>query len=288
MPNKNQGDPLMKLFSRVILPFILFIYIAIETYAKLNHTSICGSTGCELAGELLRFPSIYLNYFGALGALAMAIFGYLSFKNKSFEKLFFITLYAAIAFESIMIAYQVIANPEPCIFCMGVYGGLLLIAMISNWKYFIYALVGIAAIFISINSLAVTQNRAIMADDGVYLIHSPTCPHCKYVKKYFADHNVSYHKILVYSPNARFFIKQLGIDSIPVLIIKNKNTSRIIKGDKDIIAHYETLNKPKKTVTKNESDGEIPNLKAKDEGECSASIQKKDERCEQESEVPLK
>jgi len=94
----------MRFFSRVILPLLLLIYIIVETYAKLHHTSICGTTGCELAGELLKFNSLYLNYFGAAGALLIALLGWLSRRSEAYERLFFITLYAAISFESIMIS----------------------------------------------------------------------------------------------------------------------------------------------------------------------------------------
>jgi len=277
----------MKLFSRVILPILLVLYIAIETYAKLHHTSICGSTGCELAGELLRFNSLYLNYFGALGALAIAFFGWLSLKRKGFETLFYITLYAAIAFESIMIAYQILANPEPCIFCMGVYGSLLSIALLSNWRYLLYAIPAIVALYLAMTSLTITRNDAIMTEPATYLIHSETCPHCKKVKAYFAEHEIPYQKISVHDTNARFFIKQLDINSIPVLVIKDKRMTKVIKGDKAIIAYYEALNQPSEEST---PEPEIPEdiYKAQDDG-CSASvIQETEAGCSETSEVPLR
>ncbi len=275
----------MKIFSRVILPILLLIYIGIETYAKLHHTSICGTEGCELAGELLKFNSVYLNFFGAAGALLIAIFGWLSLRKSSFEKLFFLTLYAAIAFESIMISYQIIANPEPCIFCLGVYSSLLLIALFSNWRYLVYAIPAIAAIFVSMNMLAMTQNKAIMTTDGTYLIHSETCPHCKKVKAYFKEHNIAYKGISVFDTNARFFIKQLDINSIPVLVIKKGNLSKIIKGDKAIIEYYNLLSKPKEQADEQKVEESI--YKAPDSG-CSASVTQESEGgCEDNGGVPL-
>ena len=273
----------MKLFSRVILPILLIIYIAIETYAKLNHTSICGTTGCELAGELLRFNSLYLNYFGALGALFIALFGWLSLRRKGFEKLFFITLYAAIAFESIMIAFQVLANPEPCIFCLGVYTGLLLIALFSGWKYLLYSIPAIVALYLSMASLTITQNRALVTENGTYLIHSDTCPHCKNVKTYFAEHDIAYKKISIYDTNARFFIKQLDINTIPVLVIKEKNRTTVLKGDKSIIAYFDNKETKETTTETDTSPAEIYN---QEEG-CSASILQ-DTGCSETSEVPLR
>ena len=108
----------MAFFSRVFSPFFLLGYIAIETYLKLKNTSLCGEVGCKLAGELLRFNPMYLNYLGMIAVLTLLILGYLSLKSKKVEKLFFIVLYSALAFETTIITYQFIANPEPCIFCL--------------------------------------------------------------------------------------------------------------------------------------------------------------------------
>ena len=107
----------MKLIIRVVLPILLLIYLSIETYLKLNHTSLCGEVGCKLAGELLRFNPLYLNYMGLIAISLLFIIGYLSIKREFFEKIFFLMIYSAIAFETTIIIYQFIANPEICIFC---------------------------------------------------------------------------------------------------------------------------------------------------------------------------
>ncbi len=283
----------MKFFSRVILPVLLCIYIAIETYAKLHHTSICGTEGCELAGELLKFNSIYLNYFGGVGALFIAIFGWFSLRNSAVEKLFYVTLYAAIAFESIMISYQIIANPEPCIFCLGVYGALLVTALLSHGRYLFYALPAIAALFVSMNMLDMTQNRAIIPVEGTYLIHSETCPHCKKVRTYFHEHHIAYTGIPVQDTNARFFIKQLGIHSIPVLVIQKGNLSKVIKGDKAIIAYFANKATNRTSGANQSSSADALIQGGGDAGGCSLDNQigtnpGEESSCEQDAAVPLR
>lgn len=277
----------MRFFSRVVVPMLLVIYIAVETYAKLHHTSICGTTGCELAGELLRFNSIYLNYFGGAGAVLIALFGYLSLRRESFEKLFFVTLLSAVVFESIMISYQLIANPEPCIFCMGVYSGLLLTMLLSGWRYFLYTLPVVAALFISMSSLAMSENRSIITDDGTYLISSKSCPHCKKVKAYFVDNNITYSNISVKDTNARFFIKQLGITTIPVLVIKNANHTEVIKGDHSIVEYFDRKDESQMHTSSSSTITSLDMLKDDEEG-CSASIIQEDTGCSEESSTPLR
>ncbi len=228
----------MRFFSRVFLPFLLLGYMATETYLKLHHTSLCGEVGCKLAGELLTFNPLYLNYFGLTGIFILMIFGYLSIKNKLFETLFFMGLYSAIAFEATLLSYQFIVNPEPCIFCLGIFSSLLLIAFFSQVKSFPVVLASILAIFLGLNTLSISKNQAFITQEGNYLIQSETCSHCKKVKAYFAEHNIEYTPISVKEASARSFLKFVDITSIPALIMKEKSGITLLSGDKKIIAYF--------------------------------------------------
>ena len=177
----------MRFFARVFLPFLLLVYIGIETYLKLQHTSLCGEVGCKLAGELLRFDLIYLNYFGLASVLSLLFLGYRSLKSTFFETLFFIVLYAAIAFEATILSYQFIVNSEPCIFCLGVFSSLLLIALFSQVKHFTIIIAAVLSILLGLSTLTIPQNRSFITIPGLYLIQSETCPHCKKVKEYFTS-----------------------------------------------------------------------------------------------------
>ncbi|NOR56261.1 MAG: hypothetical protein GQ531_08640 [Sulfurovum sp.] len=231
----------LKIFSRIVLPLLLLAYIAVETYLKLQHTSLCGEVGCKLAGELLRFNPIYLNYVGIAGSFMLMVFGTLSLKSKVFETLFFMSLYAAIAFEGTILSYQFVANPEPCIFCLGIFSSLLLIALAANYKHFLTIVAMVLAIFVGLNTLAVTKNKSFITAPGNYLIQSKTCPHCIKVKGYLKDNNIAYTGIPTTEASARSFLKFVSTKSIPVLVIKEKMTTKLITGDKAIIAHFEAL-----------------------------------------------
>ncbi|HIP28312.1 MAG TPA: hypothetical protein EYG82_03975 [Sulfurovum sp.] len=235
----------MAFFSRVFLPFLLLAYIAIETYLKLKNTSLCGEVGCKLAGELLRFDPMYLNYLGMGAVLTLLILGYFSLKSNKIEKLFFIVLYSALAFETTIITYQFIANPEPCTFCFGIYASLLLIAALSHSKRFVAVLVVVLSIVLGLNTLAIAKNKAYVVTDGLYLIESKTCGHCKKVKKYFHKNDISYTPISINEASARAFLKFVDISSIPVIVIKNNTGVQLINGDKGIIAHFDKDHAPK-------------------------------------------
>ena len=232
----------MRFFSRVFLPFLLLAYIAVETYLKFQNTSLCGEVGCKLAGELLKFDPIYLHYFGLVSVFVLVTLGARSIKSTFFETLYFMVLYAAIAFEATILGYQFLANPEPCLFCLGVFSSLLVIALFSHFKNFIVIFAAILAVYIALNTLAIPKNKAYVTLPGNYLIQSDTCPHCIKVKTYFKDNNISYTPIQAKDVNARGFLKFVDISSIPVLVIKEPSSITILKGDKKIIAHFETKN----------------------------------------------
>ena len=232
----------MRFFSRVFLPLLLLGYIGTETYLKLQHSSLCGEVGCKLAAELLNFDAMYLNYFGLAGLFVLIILGALSLKSTLYESLFFVGLYGAIAFEATIISYQFVVNPEPCIFCLGIFSSLLLIALFSQLKHFAITLATVLAIFVGMNTLAVTKNKSFIVSNGNYLIQSETCSHCKKVKAYFAEYKIDYTSISVKEASARSFLKFAGITSIPVLLTKDTKGISMLVGDHKIIKHYKAQN----------------------------------------------
>lgn len=233
----------MRFFSRVFLPFVLLVYIGIETYLKLQRTSLCGEAGCKLAGELLRFDPIYLNYFGFISVLSLVVLGYRSLKSTFFETLFFIVLYAAVAFEASILSYQFIVNPESCLFCLGIFSSLLVIALFNHIKNFATVIVVVLSILIGLSTLAIPKNKSFITVPGLYLIQSETCSHCKKVKAYFSQQQIDYTAISAEDVNARGFLKFVDIATIPVLVINKASGITLLKGDKQIIAHFKTQNK---------------------------------------------
>ena len=230
---------MLQYVARVILPLLLFIYIAIESYFKLHHTSLCSATGCKLAGELLRFPSLYLNMVGLIGALLLLLLGILSLKKASFEPLFRVVSYSAVAFEATVLSYQLYANPQLCHFCLGVFGLLLLIALLQHLRTFYIPLMSVGAIIVAMGTLAIFHNQSIIEAQGNYLVFSNHCPHCKKVKAYLAKEKIAYTPISINNPSARFVLKFMGIETIPVWIEKSAKKRTLYIGDSAILSHLQ-------------------------------------------------
>ena len=260
-----------KKISAIIMPAILIAYVGAETWMKLHHTSLCEATGCKMAATLLNFDGIYLDFLGITAGMLMLVTAILWAKHEVFKPLFFVALYSAIAFESVMIAYQAFANPQMCKFCLGVYSLLLITAFLTERRFLLYALPAIIAIFAALSTLSIPKNMPLITQDGIYLIHSQTCPHCKKVKAFFKDENISYNPILISNPNSKVLATTLGITQIPIAVIKKDNKIEILRGDRDIINHFK---KPKaeEKATENNTDTTKLNIYSNpDEGGCSIS-----------------
>jgi glutaredoxin len=228
----------MRKLSFVYLPLLFLVYLVTETVLKLNHSSLCHSKGCELAGGLLNIPAIWLNYIGVLSAVVLFLFGYFTYIRAFSKRYFFILLSAMIVFETIMIGYQYFASPELCKFCLGVYSSLLIIALFTMREKFFFLLPAILAPLTALYLLAIPVSKSFIGDGGNYLIQSKTCPHCKKVKEFLKKEGIEYKKLDAKSIEARNFIKYLGYETIPVLVIKNDREVEIINGDVDIIKYF--------------------------------------------------
>jgi glutaredoxin len=149
-------------------------------------------------------------------------------------------LLGALAFEAVLFSYQVVVNPEPCIFCMGVLGGLTLIALLEMRENRLVPLALLGAIGVATGMLATVRNEAVLMQEGRYLFYSPTCPHCHKVRTYFKEHDIAYTPVDVSEASARRVLHYLGIDKIPVYVEKKAQNYRFIVGDGPILAHFET------------------------------------------------
>jgi len=239
----------MRFLSYIFLPFLFLSYLVVDTYLKLNHSALCHSKGCELAGSLIKIDSLVLNYIGIASAVLLLFLGILVFKNLISKRIFLVYLLACVLFETIMISYQFFASPVMCKFCLGVYSFLLVMMLIASRKYFLYILPLIIAPFVALSFIAIPKHVPFVTTNGNYLIQSPTCPHCKLVKDYLHQKKIPFIKLNSSDIEDRDFIRFLGFKTIPVLIVKKGSSVKVINGDEDIVEYFEQNQKEKSSTS---------------------------------------
>lgn len=124
---------------------------------------------------------------------------------------------------------------------MGVYGFLVVILLLTARRYALAVIPSVIAVLMALSFLAIPASKTFIEKDGTYLIQSPTCPHCKKVKKYMHENNIDFTKIDIAEIEAQHFATFLNFKSIPILVIKEGKNVKIINGDRNIIDSYEKI-----------------------------------------------
>ena len=279
----------MKKFSFIYLPLLFFIYILTETVMKFNHMSLCESTGCLLADNLLRFDSLYLNYIGLLDASLILLTGWIGYKKRIIAKIFYLVVFSSLLFETVLIGYQYFVSPEMCKFCMGVYAFLVLIALLSSRIYFLMVIPAVVSVVMALSFLSLPKSEAFVMNDGNYLIQSSSCPHCKKVKSYLSEQNISFSKIDIEDIEARNFATFLDFKTIPILLIKEGKKVQIINGDSNIIERFKALKRSEdepvniveEAVVSGDSNSALFDTTADDEGCGFTTLTQVESNCSQ-------
>jgi len=274
----------MNKLAFLLLPTLFFLYNLGETLLKLNHSSLCESAGCMFADNLLRFDSLYLNFIGVVVSALIMIVGYMAYKERISQKTFYLLVFVSLLFETIMLGYQYFASPMLCKFCMGVYGFLWAIMITSSRRYTLMVIPAVLAIITALSFLTIPKTQAYVNADGLYLIQSPTCPHCIKVKEYFKAHDIAFTKLDIHSPEAKNFATYMNFGTIPIMIQKEGEFVTIINGDEAILDFFQDAPAPATTVPTDTS--ELINMDGasseKEEGCGFFSIDKVEESCESE------
>ena len=163
---------------------------------------ICSSKGCEIAGQLLKFPEHNLIIAGAafFWILWLLVFFACRYNKALLWKIVTVLLFGALAFDGVLLGYQFIEVEVICWLCIGVGGALLAVLLSFAWirrSIFVIFLgasiwcggfVGQSVLFTNVHTPQLSQTDFITkaADNresakDLYLFFSLNCPHCSRV-----------------------------------------------------------------------------------------------------------
>ncbi len=163
---------------------------------------LCSSKGCKIAGELLNFPEYYLILAGAafFWILWLLVFFACRYKKQVLWQLIITILFAAMAFDGVLLSYQFLKVGVMCWLCIGVGAGLLATVVSLVWvrkSLFVLVLavcvwcggfMGEAVLYSNLKSPGLSQTHFLTrtaenqeAAKDFYLFFSLDCPHCSKV-----------------------------------------------------------------------------------------------------------
>jgi uncharacterized membrane protein len=252
------------------------ILIAIQVTASLLSGSIlCPNSGCEVVESLTTISPQLLNVWGFIFFQIVFWLLYIR-KTKLLNQidLLGLLLIAGLAFETALLAYQIFIAHALCSYCLVIFAFVIVLNLLYGRSQTAAGIAVSAAILISFSVLTFfptgAQSQTYSLKEAayavkscssptkeVYLIFSSDCPHCQNVIQTLNNCNScdlylnpidnlsllnmdELERIQSFSPEInRLVLSVLGIDSVPVLVVKTAGSYRFIRGERRIINFIE-------------------------------------------------
>ena len=237
----------------------------------MSGSSVCLNAGCKIVENLAAVSPLYLN---VLGFIFFQVVFWLLFNLKPktvFDiDLISLVLVSGLVFDAALMAYQIFAARTFCSYCLIIFALMIFLTMLYGLRQMaigvaILSAVGLAFSILtfspvgakskpySLKSASYGVKSCSSPTKEVYLIFSSDCPHCQKVIETLNNCNscdlylnpIDNIKSLnltglelnqQFAPEInRLILNVLEIDSVPVLVVKDAESYRFIRGENTII-----------------------------------------------------
>jgi hypothetical protein len=239
MVMEEKNKMMVKVFSGLSLVGLLFVLT--ETILHLLGTSICAAEGCTLVAGSTRFGDISILLIGLSLFSLLAVLGIMSIyrAGPGLENAVDLVLIVSLASEGFFTGYQAFRLHAACLFCLIVFGFLVLLAglrLIQGRKAVIAGFASLAAVFsLFYLVLPVDGTVAIPSGKQFLLFYGEDCKYCTEVIKEFEEKQIPVQHVPVKEYSG--FLKRMGIEHVPTLFV-NKNNEKIFLTGKEAILSY--------------------------------------------------
>jgi uncharacterized membrane protein len=297
-----------KIMRLIALVASLLIVLQILMHL-ITGSSVCLNAGCTVVENLAAISPLYVN---VLGLMFFQVVFWLLFNLKP-KRLFDIdlislVLVSGLVFDAALMAYQTFVAHTFCSYCMIIFTLMIFLTILNGRRQMAIGVAVLSAVGLSfsiltffpigaksnpysLKSASYGVKSCSSPTKEIYLIFSSDCPHCQNVIETLNNCNscdlylnpidsVQSLNLTGLELNQQFapeinrlILEVLAIDSVPVLVVKDAESYRFIRGENTIISfirracftHDDVLYLNESPVS---SDTEITVVTEKDE-ECS-------------------
>ncbi len=226
------------LFFAVSLVAALFVLT--ETVLKFFGKSICPYEGCRMTAQYARFGdlSIFLAGLALFSLLALLARVNRTGEKPAIGRLINIVLIAGLAGEGFFMGYLAFRIHTICIFCVTVsafVASLGLIRILSGEKEVIAGFVAFGAVFCLQYLVLPAGVPVTLPQERLILFYSKECKHCSEVIAELEQRQIAAARLQVNEYAG--FLKNMGIENIPTLLV-NDPFQKIILTGKDAIIRF--------------------------------------------------
>jgi hypothetical protein len=296
-----------------ILALIASLVVAVQIlYNLVTGSAICVNDGCEFVETLTALSPLYFNILG-FAYFQMVFWSLRFFKNRSAHgfDLPGLLLLAGLAVEGVLLAYQLFVAHVVCGYCILIFlfvivlnlvrshvqlisGLTILLAIIFSFSLLTFMPVRVFSQLYSLNNGIYGVKSCAEPSKKIYLIFSSDCSHCVNVIQALDNCNscdlylnpieeLNGFKIdgielsPSYSPEVnRLMLAILGINEVPVLVVKEATGFSFIKGEKKILSYVRNACFNQQRVLyfdqSLDSTGKEMTILTEDGGECTLDI----------------
>ena len=257
----------MKISQIVALGGSLVTLVQILLLVSENE-GICFNDGCEIVDSLTTVPPIFFNIGGFL--FFQAIFWGIWLSRKQHQRMQYVNilLLAGLSAEAVLVSFQHFVAQAFCTYCLLILTFVVLFNLLSGLRHILAGVVIFTTVIIAFSSLQFSGIKtafmedldsgsfAVLAGQNLenerYLFFSSSCKHCEKVIGSLKSGNVcslrfnpideitdfpllTVEKTENYSTDVnRSFLKTLGVDQVPVLLVTNQAGFQVVKGERPI------------------------------------------------------
>ncbi len=226
------------LFFAVSLLAALFVLT--EIVLKFFGKSICPYEGCKMTAQYARFGdlSIFIAGLALFSSLAVLSRASRTAGKPVIERLINVILIASLAGEGFFMGYLAFRIHTICIFCVTVFAfvtSLGLIRILSREKDVLAGFVAFGAVFCLQYLVLPAGVPVSLPDEQLILFYSKDCKHCSEVIADMEQRKIATAHLQV--NEFAGFLKNMGIDSVPTLLVNDRNQKVFLTG-KDAILRY--------------------------------------------------
>jgi hypothetical protein len=236
---RDRQSFLSKIFTAVSIAGVLLVLA--EMVMQYAGSSICPTEGCKVIAASARFGDFPILLIGLSAFSALAVLSLVARPGNRpvLDRTIDLVLVVSLACEGFFTGYQAFRLFTPCIFCLIVFGFLVVLALLrlaAGKKDVIAGFAALLAVFSLFYLVLPAQNVVPFPDDReLVLFYSKECKFCSQVMDEFDQRNIPVQHVPVSDYSG--VLKSLGIEHVPTLLV-NTGTEKTFLTGIDAIQHY--------------------------------------------------
>lgn len=217
------------------------LFVLAELVMQSLGKSVCFTEGCKIVAQQARFGDLSILLIGLALFFSLALLSGLGRYRDIIlvERLINILLIVSLAAEGYFTGYQVFAVHTACLFCLVVFGLIVilgLVRLLTGEKELIAGFAACAAVFSLLYLVLPAQGTVTLpANERLVLFYSTDCKYCAEVKTELERNRIAVKHVDVKEYSG--LLNSIGIDAVPTLVV-NDNYQKVFLVGEGAIKRY--------------------------------------------------